>query len=157
MVLTSQIIVGALVAGCFFFMLIVLLIGRGDFGSWELALNKPLTLVGIVAAFAILSARIVVPGVITAQMLRQLAEREQQPEWRDLFGVYQTMLIIKAAMIEGSIFLLLVMHMTEHSRWTLALAVVLLVILLAHMPTVRRVDEWIERQTRAIQEQRSMP
>jgi len=73
-----------------------------------------------------------------------------------LFGVYQTTLIIKAAMVEGAIFLLLVMHMIERSPWTLAVAVAFLVILLLHMPTVPRVDEWIERQSLAVKEQRLM-
>ena len=106
-------------------------------------------------AFGILAARIIVPGVITAQMLRQLARREsKEPDWKDLFGVYQTTLIIKAAMLEGATFLLLIMHMLEHSPWTLALAVVFLLLLLMHMPTPRRVDDWIERQSVAVKEMR---
>ena len=158
-VLTAQIIVAALFAGCLFFMLIVLVIGRGQFSSAELGLNKqPMTLIGLVVAFGILAVRLVLPGVVTTQMLRQLAPREsKEPDWKDLFGVYQTTLIIKAAMVEGAIFLLLVMHMIERSPWTLALAVAFLVILLLHMPTVPRVDDWIERQSLAIREQRSMP
>jgi len=35
---------------------------------------------------------------------------------------------------------------------TLALAVVFLVLLLLHMPTPLRVDEWIERQSLAVKE-----
>ena len=79
-------------------------------GTW--GTGQPLTLVALVVAFGILGARIIVPGVITAQMLRQLARREpKEPDWKDLFGVYQTTLIIKAAMLEGATFLLLIMHM----------------------------------------------
>src|SRR5208283_3522982 len=127
MVLTSQIIVAALVAGCLFFLLIVLLIVPGKLGSWDLGLGKPMTCAGLVVAFGILAARIIVPGVVTNQMLRQLAQRQpKEPDWKDLFGVYQTTLIIKAAMLEGVTFLLVMMYMLEHSFWTLALAVVFL-------------------------------
>ena len=153
MVLTSQIIVAALFAGCLFFLLIVLMIGQGKLGSWDLGLDKPLTSVGLVVAFGILAARIIVPGVITAQMLRQLARRDsKEPDWKDLFGVYQTTLIIKAAMLEGATFLLVITYMVEHSPWSLALAVVFLLLLLMHMPTPLRVDDWIERQSVAVRE-----
>ncbi len=153
MVLASQIIVAALVAGCLFFLLIVLLIVPGKLGGWDLGLGKPMTCVALVVAFGLLAVRIIVPGVITAQLLRQLARREpKEPGWKDLFGVYQTTLIIKAAMLEGATFLLLVTHMLERSPWTLAVAVAFLMILLVHMPTRSRVDDWIERQSQEVKE-----
>jgi hypothetical protein len=153
MVLTSQIIVAALVAGCLFFLLIVLLIVPGKLGGWDLGLDQPMTCAALVVAFSVLAARIIVPGVITTQMLRQLSRREaKEPDWKDLFGVYQTTLIIKAAMLEGATFLLLIMHMLERSPWTLGLAVVFLLLLLMHMPTPSRVDDWIERQSLAAKE-----
>lgn len=144
----------ALIAGCLFFLLIVLLIVPGKLGSWDLGLGKPMTCSALVVAFSILVARIIVPGMTTAQMLRRLSRREatREPDWKDLFGVYQTTLIIKAAMLEGATFLLLVTHMQERSPWTLALAVVFLLILLMHMPTPLRVDDWIERQSLAVRE-----
>lgn len=155
MVLTSQIIVAALFAGCLFFLLIVLLIVPGKLGSWDLGLGQPMTCVALVVAFGILAARIVVPGVITNQMLRQVAQRQpKEPDWKDLCGVYQTTLIIKAAMLEGATFLLMIMYMLEHSPWTLALAVVFLLLLLMHMPTPLRVDDWIERQSVSVREMR---
>lgn len=153
LVLTSQIIVAALFAGCLFFLLIVVLILPGKLGNWDLGLNKPMTCTGLVVAFSILAARIIVPGIITAQMLRQLAGREsKEPDWKDLFGVYQTTLIIKAAMLEGATFLLVILYLPEHSPWTLILAVVFLVLMLTHMPTPSRVDDWIERQALAARE-----
>ncbi|MGA2258787.1 MAG: hypothetical protein ABSG53_29320 [Thermoguttaceae bacterium] len=153
MVLTSQIIVAALFAGCLFFMLIVVLILPGKLGNWDLGLNKPMTCAGLVVALSILAARIIVPGMITTQMLRSLARREsKEPDWKDLFGVYQTTLIIKAAMLEGATFLLLIMHMLEHSPWTLALAVVFLALMLLHMPASSRVDDWIEQQSLVVRE-----
>ncbi len=153
MVLTSQIILAALFAGCLFFLLIVLLIVPGKLASWDLGLDKPMSSVALVVAFGILAARIIVPGVITNQMLRQLAQREPKaPDWKDLFGVYQTTLIIKAAMLEGATVLLVIMYMLEHSPWTLALAVVFLLLLPMHIPTPLRVDDWIERQSLAVRE-----
>ena len=154
MVLTLQIVVAALFAGCLFFLLIVLLIVPGKLGSWDLGPGQPMTLVALVMAFGILAARIIVPGIITTQMLRQLSQQKpEEPDWKDLFGVYQKTLIIKAAMVEGATFLLLVMHMPERSPWTLALAVVFLLMLLMHMPTPRRVNDWIEQQSLALEQQ----
>lgn len=146
MVLASQIIVAALFAGCLFFLLIVVLIVPGKLGNWQLGPSKLMTLVSLVAAFGVLVARIVVPAAVTAQMLGRLARPGAEgPGWRELFGVYQATLIVKVALLEGAIFFLLVAHMTERSPWTLALAVVLLLMVLMHMPTPSRVDHWIER------------
>jgi protein-S-isoprenylcysteine O-methyltransferase Ste14 len=153
MVLGSQIIVAALVAGCVFFLLIVLLIVPGKLGSADLGPSKPLTSLALVAAFVMLATRVVVPGIITAQMLRPFPPQQAaETGWTGLFGVYQTSLIIKVAMLEGATFLLLITHMVERSPWTLALAVAFLLIILMHMPTLRRVDDWIQRQSRAIEE-----
>ena len=153
MILTSQIIVAALFAGCLFFLLNVLLIMPGKLGGWNLGLDQPMTCVALVVAFGILAARIIVAGVVTAQMLRQLARRvSKEPDWKDLFGVYQTTLIVKAAMLEGATFLLLIMYMLEHSPWTLAVVVVFLLLILMQMPTPLGVEDWIDRQLVAVRE-----
>lgn len=147
MVLVSQIIVTAMVAGCLPLLAIVLLVVPEKLGNWDLGLEKPITCGALVVACGILAARIVVPGVVQSQMLQQLArQQDKEPQWNDLFGVYQTTLIIKAALLEGAIFLLLVAHMVERSGWTLALGGAFLLILLMHMPTRLRVDHWIEEQ-----------
>jgi hypothetical protein len=158
MVLTTQIIVVALVAGCLFFLLIVLIIVPGKLGTWELRPNQqPMTVFALVVASSLLAMRIVVPRMITAQMLRPLFRQESAaPCWNDVFRVYQTTLIIKAAMIEGAIFLLLTTHMIERSPWSLAVAVIFVAILLLHMPTPQRVDNWIERQSQERRNEFSM-
>jgi hypothetical protein len=153
MILGSQIIVAALVAGCVFFLLIVLLIVPGKLGSGDLGPSKPLSSLALIASFFLLAARVVVPRIIAAQMLRRFTpQRAPETGWTSLFGVYQTSLIVKVAMLEGATFLLLITHMIERSPWTLALAVALLLIILMHMPTPRRVDDWIQRRLRAIEE-----
>ena len=155
MVLISQIVVASLVAGCLFFLLVVVFVGRDKLGTWELRPNQqPMTVLALVVAVSLLAMRIIVPRIITGQMLRALFQRESaDPSWKDVFCVYQTTLIIKAAMIEGAIFLLLVMHLIEHSPWSLAAAVVFLAILLLHMPTPQRADNWIERQSQKQREE----
>ena len=83
MVLAAQIIVAALVAGCLFFLLIVVLIVSGKFGNWEFGPSKPITLIALVVAFGILAARIIVPGVVTGQMLRPYAQPgAKEPDWK---------------------------------------------------------------------------
>ncbi|MEI8374988.1 MAG: hypothetical protein WCJ35_19360 [Planctomycetota bacterium] len=54
MVLTSQIIVAALFAGCLSFLLIVLLIMPGKLDGWDLGLSKPMTSVALVVAFLLI-------------------------------------------------------------------------------------------------------
>jgi len=157
MILGAQIIVAALVVGCLFFLLTVLLIVPGKPGGWELRADRPLTLIALAVALGTLAARIIVPGVVAAQMLRQLARQKPEgPDWKALFGVYQATLILKAAILEGAIFLLVIAYMVEHSRWTLALAAAFLLLLLMHMPTPGRVDNWIAGKSPAEREQRWM-
>jgi hypothetical protein len=63
---------------------------------------------------------------------------------------------VGAAIIEGATFLMLIAYMTERFTPVLAIAVVLIVAIAAHMPTRSGVVHWIEDQLRLVDEERSM-
>ncbi|MDH3719329.1 MAG: hypothetical protein OES79_14515 [Planctomycetota bacterium] len=71
-----------------------------------------------------------------------------------LAGVYQTRLIIAAAIIEGAAFLNLVAYLLEGHVWTLAATVVLLFILLMQFPTTGRVENWVSDELESVQQLR---
>ena len=52
-----------------------------------------------------------------------------------LIGLLQTKIIVASAILEGAVFFLLIAYMAEHSMLSVSAAVVLLLLLVAQMPT----------------------
>jgi hypothetical protein len=69
--------------------------------------------------------------------------------------VYQTQLIIGAAMLEGVAFFAGVAYFLERNYIALILAGIMLGCLIARFPTVDRVTVWIDRQQSMLTEERS--
>jgi len=171
--LPLQIIVGALVAGCVVFLVIVLVAGgaaAGDAGN-----QRPLAVSYMALAFlgAAIAARCIMPGIVVRAGRRNIARGTYpcaQPENRQgeslspgppgdaggLLTLFQTKTVMGAAIIEGVTFFMLIAYMVE--RWTpiLAVAVVLILVIAAHMPTRSGVIHWIEDQLRLVEEERSL-
>jgi hypothetical protein len=168
-----QIIVAALVAGCGFFLVIVLAVGgpaAGNAGD-----ERPLVVSYLALAFlvAVIAARCIVPVVIVRTGRRNIAQGtfpttqtpardEPQPSpspERDaamLLTLFQAKTIVGAALIEGVAFFMLIAYMVERFTPILAVAVVLILVIAAHMPTRSGVVHWIEDQLRLVDEERSM-
>lgn len=68
-----------------------------------------------------------------------------------LCNIYQTRLIVAAALLEGAAFFALVAYLTEGNILTLIVAVVMLGCILARFPTVSKVERWIEQERQAMQ------
>ena len=163
---TAQIIVGALLAGCVTFMVVVLVVGGAPDDS---AKSSMLTFIASGTAGVLVLVRFVVPSIVVAQArghIRQgtwmaasgsppAATMQQSDDTGKLIQVFMTRTILAAAIVEGGIFLLLVVYMTERSALSLALAVVLIAILASGFPTASRVGRWLEEQTRLLDEERS--
>ncbi len=66
--------------------------------------------------------------------------------------VYQTTLIIGAALLEGPAFLNLIAYMLEHQIYSFATAAVLLVFLLLKFPTIARVEDWLRDRAQSDRE-----
>ena len=63
-------------------------------------------------------------------------------------------MIIGAAFLEGPAFLALIAYMIEGHVVSLAIAAVMLLGLMAHFPTVGRVETWVEHQLGRVEYER---
>jgi hypothetical protein len=162
-----QIIVFALTTGPLFFLAIVCFLVRGDLRSAFDGMPI-LTLVGLVMAGSLVVVRAIVQQAFTSNARREIMRQnpgtaggKPSAESADrvtgqLLGLYQTRMIIGSAMFEGAAFFLLVTHMIERSPWSLAVAVVLIVGVASHFPTVGRVGRWIDQQQALLEEERQL-
>lgn len=157
---TSQIIVAALVMGVVTFaVVVVFFISRGPAAKGNL-----LTLLAIVFAGAALVLGFVIPQLITAANRRRIAAGTWQSSPNQghvpdsdagrLAMSYPAKLIVGAALFEGGSFFALVAYMLEGQPLSLGVAAVLLLCLLAHFPTLGRVEAWIEEQLRRVEDER---
>ena len=169
LVRTLQIIIGAMVAGCGMFLVIVLVIAGG---SSKVSDPPVITYLACTVAAAAVVAHLIIPGIVVAQARRKIVagtwnivQRNQPPTSADgaeqddvgkLTQWFMVRTIIVAVILEGPVFFLLVAHMLEHSPLSLVLAVVLILALAAQFPTHSRVDRWIEDQTRLLNEERQL-
>jgi hypothetical protein len=62
------------------------------------------------------------------------------------WGVYQTRMIVRDALVEGPTFMLAIAYLLEGQTWTLGVTVGLIVLLLLLTPTRSGVDAWVARQ-----------
>lgn len=167
---TLQIIVGALAAGVLSFLVVVLVVNSTR------AVRPPetpiLTYMAIAAAPAAILAATLVPGFVLRGQRQSILDGSTpsppassgasiQPDsatasFQTYFGGYQTALIIRSAILEGAAFFALVACLQEGLWWSLVVAMVLLLFILAGFPTGSRVAEAVEREQRAVEELRQM-
>ncbi len=138
---TVQIIAGALILGPLLFMAIAVT------STWGQPPNDPT--IGYVAAVfsaGVLVASFVVPPIVVSQSLAKLRGQGTEISTLDLFNVYQTRTIVRAALLESGAFFSLIAYMVTHLEWTLALAIGLLVAMGIFFPTPGRFDDWVREQ-----------
>jgi hypothetical protein len=143
-----QIILAALVMGMVFFLLVACLAGGmgNGFGPPPMLTTMALGMAAIMVV-----ARMVVLPMVTSIGRRKIAGSIPETSrgassraaaddttgrivWQ-LVALYQTRLIVGAAMLEGAVFFLLVTFLVEHSLWSLGTAIVLILAVAAHFPT----------------------
>lgn len=181
---TLRIIVGALTAGPVLFLALVLFLraqpaagppqGAGVRpvpGPMPRATGLPL-LTGMAGVFALtlLPLSLVMPRIMAASAVRQVADKSWSPPpssslrlpppgaWNDrlkLAFVYQTQFIIGAAMNEGAAFFAVIAYFLEGSPIALGLALVLIAGVAARFPTRERFDAWLDAQLGRVQELRA--
>ena len=176
---TSQIIVGALVAGPLVFLVIVfVVIQQGFAGVPETA--PILTYIALAFAFSAVLARLIVPNLIVAQSRRNIIQGtwqmpvsahsqsgysqtvqedfarfiEQTGDAGRLLFVFQTRTIVAGAVLEGAAFFALITYMIERSPLALIVAVLLILGVALHFPTRSGVIRWIEDQLRLVERER---
>ncbi len=164
---TLQIIVGALIAGCTAFLVIVLIQapGAGAGGGQPLV-----TYIAIAFAVLALVARVVVLGAITARGRRSIVrgtwrlsaiQSGRYANFVDRTGdagklamVHQTGTIVAGAILEGATFFLLAAYMLEPQTLSLVVAIALIFGLATHIPTRSRLIHWIEDQVELLGQER---
>lgn len=165
---TMQIIVVALTMGPTIFLAIVSFatqaINMGNaFGGLPL-----LTLIGIGLVAFELAARAIVIRTMVAKARRDIlhgvpvfgnrisASADDSDPATQLVALYQTRMIVSAALLEGAAFFLIIAYMVEHSPWALAAAIALIVAVAVHFPTQARANEFVERQLAILEEERQL-
>jgi len=129
-----------------------------------------ITYLAVASGLIVLVLSFVVPKINIARTRRQIAlagpiaTTEGVPsEPKQLYPagytgklaqLYQTQLIIGAAMLEGAAFFATIAYMVERNPIALATAIVLLGALIARFPTSDRVNAWLDRQLGLLQEER---
>jgi hypothetical protein len=151
-VVTMQIIAGAMIAGVAVFGIIAAAQGLSQPPDPE---QMPLvSYFGAALTFFLIAAAAIAPSMI-ARASRQKpmsgrsdARAAKQSEERDLpsYGTYQTMLIVRLALLEGAAFVNLVAVLNEHQWWSLALAGLLLLIMVVCFPTRGRIEAFVRQQ-----------
>ncbi|MGE3805715.1 MAG: hypothetical protein AB7K24_13645 [Gemmataceae bacterium] len=110
--------------------------------------------VGPVAAFFLVPRLIVnsARGRLAPERRLAPALQDQPLDWSEkLLGVYQTKLIVAAALLEGPAFFLMIAYLLEGQLWTLVLAAFLLAGVVAQFPTQPGVTSWLQEQMRLIE------
>jgi hypothetical protein len=155
--LTLRIIHAALLLGCVSFGAVIVFIRLQQ--QQPLAPNPPmLSYIGIAVAVSTVLAFLIVPSMLLNGWRRRLARGESpfpvtiQPapakddDDAQYATILQTHFIIRAALLEGTIFYQLIAYLVEGQPWTLGLAVFFWLVLLAKFPTDTGTRRWIEAQ-----------
>ena len=170
-----QIIVGALVAGVVFFLMIALILRQPA----DLAPGT-LTAVAVIFSGAILITYPVAMRILVATARRQVLAgtfRVADP-WKCgslgtsdrgasdlgaglsdaecLLSLFQRKTIFGAAMVEGCTFFAVIAYFIDGGFVSLGLAVALSAGLAAHFPTLSRITGWVDRQIELLEQERTL-
>ena len=155
---TMRILVGAMAAGVLVFLVLALAMASGR-PDPESRISHGAVLVACLAAIACA----IVPRLVTRSLLSAAAHGQAgqsaepggpAPEGQSavgpLLGLYQTRLLVSAAILEGAALLNIVAYVLEKQPLSIAVAVILLLLMLVQFPSQRRVEDWVTRQLQDI-------
>lgn len=166
----AQIIVAAMTTGALFFLVIVLLVQRGQ----PAAGTQPvLTWIAIAVGVAMMLVRLIVPPRLVARRRAAIARGQFRPQFPPedqqfqrflekagdaglLCVVYVNKLLMAGALLEGAAFLALVAYLLEGNPWALGTAVVLIGSLAMMIPRRDAVIAWIEDQLHMLEQERQL-
>ncbi len=169
----AQIIVGSLIAGVVFFLVIAATVdvrperpvaGAAAIpapGGQDDALDRILIAMVVVVAALGAPLSFIVPHLITARSRRAIASGAPSPsmpgvragapavpqtEISKLTMVYQTQMIVGAAINEGAAFFAGVVYLITKNPIALGVALLLLAVMVGRFPTAGRIQRWVEIQ-----------
>ncbi len=167
-----QIIVGSLISGCVIFLAIAAFVAFQGGQAEPIGPGPIFTYIAILfGATAIVAAQIA-PAIIVGRARRTIHDGSwrspqgsqvsaSQSEMLERCGdagrlwlLYQTVTIVRAALIEGAAFFLLVVYIIERSPISLAGSLVMIFILASLFPGRKRALHWIEDQLNLLDQQR---
>ena len=133
--LLLTIIICAMVMGCLMF---------GGFVLFQGALNQPakemqLSLMAAGMALTNTILAFVIPSIIVKAVTRN--SEGDRPTY---LQAYSLKTIVAVALLEGATFFVLFTVMTEHHWWSLAIAALLLGLMLSHIPSRMRIEQWLD-------------
>jgi hypothetical protein len=164
-----QIICAAISVGPLIFMFIVLFAIPGGMAG---TLGPPMiTYVAILFALIVLAVRGPIMNRFVSRERKLIARGEYSTAdgrmANDFIGktgdagrllvVYQKRMIFSAALLEGSTFFLIIAYMIERTPYALAGAILLLLALLAQIPSRAGIERWIEEQYQILAQDRQGP
>jgi hypothetical protein len=152
LVLTMQIICGALMMGLVTFGGIAITLGfnkQGPANQGELIV--PLMGAGFAAIIIVVS--LIVPPQVAKAGIRQITTIRPIDDISklDLYMAYQTKMIVGCALLEGAGFFNLIGFIIGGQIWTLGIVGLLIAMMAVRFPTYERVDAWAEDQLRQLQ------
>jgi hypothetical protein len=163
---SCQIIIGAQAIGVVAFLVIILLfvprLGNGGAANAGLAANLPIiTYASAAVGASVLVLSFVVPRLVVSQSLKQLAKKTAlNPDKSDdedtaaLLPIYQSQLMVGAALLEGGAFFAAIAYMLERQPLALVAAGILLGVLVTRAPTRERLRGWVDQQLEQVGEER---
>ena len=147
-----QIIVFALVMGVVTFLGIALVVnGAGIEGEPDI-----LSWLGLGIAALMIAAHLIVPRISASAALSQVSTEEVRNADDDrkfelIAPAYQGQLIVACALLEGAAFLNLVGYMLNEYVGNLFAAMALVAMIAAKIPTLSRVEFWVQDRAREIE------
>ncbi len=171
---TLQIVTGALLVGSLGFLGVAAVLVHLEMVEPQHDLAGVMNLVLLVFLAAEIVARLVVPGMIVAQARSKIAAGtwtlpeagrstetasliERTGDAGRLLVVYQTRTIVAAALLEGVALFAIIVYMLTHSLVGLAIAILLILGLVFHIPSRSGVVHWVENQLQLVDQQRQRP
>lgn len=140
----------ALIMGVVTFGIIVILIGQNKEPGKGLPV---ITYLGMSLAALMLVLRMIIPNLIArnqfAQAMQEAREEEHQDEEQVLgtfYQIFMVRMIIGLALLEGAAMLNLVAMIIENQKLAFIPVVILLLVMIASMPTKSKLDGWIRNQ-----------
>ncbi len=152
LVRTMQIICGALMMGVLSFAFVVVMIRFGKAGRPPADFPMMAYMAAGMAAIMIITKLVITPLIVSAGLKQIASLRPLEALTKlDLYGVYQTRMIVGCALLEGAAFFNLISVITEGQVWTFGVVALLLALMAASFPTYERVDAWADEQLRLMQ------
>ncbi len=134
--LLLTIIIGAMVMGCLFFGGYVVFIDK--------AFNKPAKEMQLSLMAAGMAVTHTLLAFVIPSLVVQASTRNANGDRPTFLQAYMMKTIIAVALLEGAALFVLFTVMAEHHWWSLAIAVFLLGLMLTHIPSRMRIEQWLD-------------